>query len=84
MLQVIYSFVRFADASVWSPAAMILGQVVAAVGVGRRPLVPQGVNGGLRALVERCWAQDARARPRAHARTVKVSRCLPPLFSLSS
>jgi hypothetical protein len=30
MLQVIYSFVRFADAGVWSPAAMILGQVVAA------------------------------------------------------
>ncbi len=50
-----------------------VGQVVAAVGVGRRPLVPQGVNGGLRALVERCWAQDPGARPTAAALVAELA-----------
>ena len=50
-----------------------VGQVVAAVGAGRRPLVPQGVDGGVRALVERCWAQDPAARPTAAALVAELA-----------
>jgi hypothetical protein len=44
-----------------------IGQVVAAVGAGRRPLLPEEVDDRVRALVERCWAQEPAARPSAAA-----------------
>ncbi len=47
-----------------APAAGARAQVIYVVGVlGRRPRIPAGCAGPLRALICECWQRDARARP---------------------
>ncbi len=49
----------------WAGRGMIA--IADAVRAGLRPALGGGVDARLRGLVERCWAQDARARPGAAA-----------------
>ena len=46
-------------------ASRNIAQIVGAVTGGRRPALPADTDARLRALIERCWAQDPAARPSA-------------------
>ncbi len=69
------------------PAAGARAQVIYVVGVlGRRPRIPAGCAGPLRALICECWQRDARARPpfatillRLRAMQARVARTRPSL-----
>ena len=54
-------------------AGVSLGMVIRAVGDGRRPDLPAGVDARLSALITRCWAPDPTARPRAAEAVVELA-----------